>query len=156
MRRTSILWLAIVSFALYAAETDSLEYVGSYSNQRFTGEHYYLTEVWLWKEGPTYVGVFLAYGGLGGDGPVRPMVVKIDKTLGGQGGEFSFFAQGFSFVGRFDSGRIVGNLKNGSDNRDGGEVKTVLSAGTNVQTIINPGPTLSSLKEWSHWVSGLK
>jgi hypothetical protein len=156
MRRLLTVLLALVSFALCAEETVPLEFVGSFSSERFPGEHYYLTEAWLWKQHSEYVGVFFVYAGLGGDGPVRPMIVKIDKSTGGQGKDFSFNAGSFSFMGHFDSDRITGNLKNGSDNWDGGQDKTILASGTHVQTIANPGNTLHTYKEWIQWANALE
>ena len=98
---------------------------------------------------PQEVGVLL------GEGPVHPMIVKIDKSVGGRNKDFTFNASSFSFIGHFNSNSISGNLTNGGGNWDGGSDKTVFTQGTNIQTIANPGNSLHTYHQWLQWVNSL-
>lgn len=144
----------LMAFAFSShANAEDIEYIGSFTNERFTEEHYYLSEIWLWKKESKIFGVFLEYGGLGGDGPVKPMAAKIENSSSGANSAFEFTASGFHFVGVFTSNTISGNLTNGSENWDGGREKTIFSAGTNIKTIVNPGKNIKTFQHWQQWVN---
>lgn len=71
-RRLLIIVAVLLAFAsVHAAPnpTDELNYLGSYSNMRFTEEHQYGSEVELWATGNIVVGLFFWSQGLMGDTP---------------------------------------------------------------------------------------
>ena len=83
------------------------------------------------------------------------MIIKIDNTVGKRNEEFTFNASSFSFVGHFNSDSIAGNLKNGSENWDGGEDKTIFTRGTNIRTMTNPGNSIQTYQQWLQWANTL-
>jgi hypothetical protein len=152
-----LLFICLIIFSVQGCteDSDNIKYIGSYSSEKYPGEHYLLTELWLWEKDGEIIGLFFVYAGLGGEGPVHPMIVKIDKSVGGRNKDFTFNASSFSFIGHFNSNSISGNLTNGGGNWDGGSDKTVFTQGTNIQTIANPRNSLHTYHQWLQWVNSL-
>jgi hypothetical protein len=156
MKALLFICLLIYSLQGFAENSDNIKYVGSYSSEKYPGEHYLLTEVWLWEKDAELIGLFFVYAGLGGEGPVHPTIFKIDKSIGGLNKDFTFNASGFSFTGQFQSNSISGNLINGGRNWDGGSDKTIFTQGTNIQTIANPGKSLHTYEQWLQWLYSIE
>jgi hypothetical protein len=146
--------LALLSVSVKSEEND-FKYFGSFTSERYTQEHYYLTEFWLWEKEAELIGLFFVWGGLGGSGPVKPMSIMIDNASK-NGEEFTFNASSFSFVGHLRDKEISGNLTNGDENWNGGEDKIVFTQGSNIQTVKNPSSSLKDSQQWLQWVNTLE
>jgi hypothetical protein len=154
MKYLQLIILTFLSFSV-TAEEDSFKYYGSYTSERYTEEHYYLTEFWLWEKDSEFIGLFFVWGGLGGNGAVTPMIIKIDSANLKPEKDFTLKASSFVFVGNFKNESIIGDLTNGGANWNGGVDNIIFISGTNIKTIQNPGASLKTYQQWNKWVTTL-
>ena len=144
-----IKWMLLVLLAISCTRAASaVEFLGSFSKEGFTEEHYYIYQLDLWREGEDLFGFYGFYAGLQGD-PVRGMNPwRIAGGLKGKSvllkNEHVHFSFSGSLSGSDLSGRWSDSMTNGID----------LTLKKLPATEIEPAllkATLGSYEAWAHW-----
>lgn len=144
--------LSSVLFALTLASgggaQERVHYLGSFTNLRGSESgHVYVHELRLWQVGSALHGALLVVAGLEGGG-IPPMAEAITEGSLSTSGEVVTKTASYSFRGRYASGSLAGELRQGSEIVWGGEPgssRMVLRRGTNIQ-VANVDTTFT---DWS-------
>ncbi len=151
--------ISILLFPVAASSENSIpiDYIGSYTKLRFSKEHAYISEVWLWQRKDQIIGLYINGSALQGD-PYYYTINLIENTTGNIGQNFSFNTKYFKFTGKFNPPIIEGLLTQGSEiiwgGIEGSNVIT-LTKGTSITKIKNPEGSYKTYSSWLNWVDTL-
>lgn len=151
----AIISILLFSGTAFSDDTDSINYIGSFSKLRYSAEHAYISEVWLWQHKDKIIGLYLDGSKLQGDS-FHYIINKIEKSSGNIGTDLSFNTKYYDFKGKFNPLSIEGVLRKGSEivwgGIEGSNIIT-LTKGTNIKKIKNPEGSYKTYSSWLNWVA---